>query len=98
MNATLTQPSVLQVKLTNGIYTPGEARDVVSGLLKAETAFHKLQNYKWVIQYENSSLEEEENLERLAAASQTLQETIQQAISENQMIKVETVIRLTIAG
>jgi hypothetical protein len=98
MNTTLTQPSVLQMMLTNGIYTPEEARDIVSGLLKAEVAFHKLQNYKWVIQHDDQSLEAQENLERLAGTTELLQSTITEAIEENQMIKVETVIRLTIAN
>ncbi len=96
MNMTDVQSPVLHLKLTKGQYTPVEARELVLALLKAENAFHKLQNYQIQVCHDEPCSQAEQNLSHLAAAAGKLQHLVDEAAADNGTIRVETIVRLTV--
>ena len=96
MNMIDVQSTVLHLKLTKGSYTPLEARELVLALLKTETAFHKLQNYKMQVRFDEPCSQAEANLSLAESATDKLHRVVEEAALDNRNIRVETVIRLTV--
>jgi hypothetical protein len=96
MNMIDVKSTVLHLKLTKGSYSPLEAKELVLALLKTETAFHKLQNYKMQVRFDEPCTQAAANLAQAESAAEKLQRVVEEAAMDNRSIRVETVIRLTV--
>jgi hypothetical protein len=85
-----------KINLIAGSYTPQQAKEMLTKMIKEEQQFHQLQNFTSLIRYEGNCEQATENIHRLCRAQKEIDSLLALAKAENLHLKVETSLRLSL--
>ena len=95
MNAVLEQTQ--EAQLINEKLKASDARDLISGLVNAQVNFHKIQHLsRWMGDQSTSKELLERKIETLGMNKEGLDEMIRNAQKDGRILKVETVIKISV--
>lgn len=84
------------ITLLGSHYTPEDAKDLLMSTINANINFYNIKNLSAQIRYGQPDVHVEEKLEALNKARKQLQSILEQARSSNSLLRIESVIRISI--
>jgi TPP-dependent 2-oxoacid decarboxylase len=85
-----------KLPLFHGSYSPTQAHEMLSKLIKHELQFHKFQNFTSLIRYEGNCEQATQNIHNLCRAEEEIDRIISKAKAQNLFVHLEASIRLAL--
>jgi hypothetical protein len=87
---------VSQMTFTSGSYSPDETLDLLSALVKAEMDFHKLQNYRSQVMFDEDCETASKNLAHLKMMTEKIHRLVLASKKQHINLRVESVLHITV--
>jgi hypothetical protein len=85
-----------KVNLLSGSYSPAQAHQMLSKMIKTELQFHRLENFTSLIRYEGNCEQATENIHHLCHAQEEIDRIVKKAREENRYVRLEASLRFSL--